>query len=62
VITRTRTYLTESWAELQKVAWPTRRTVVNLTLIVIAVSALVGAYIAILDLILLFGMNQLLTP
>jgi preprotein translocase subunit SecE len=61
VITRARTYFTESWAELQKVVWPTRRTVVNLTLIVIAVSALVGAYIAILDLILLFGMNQLLT-
>jgi preprotein translocase subunit SecE len=61
VITRTRTYLTESWAELQKVAWPTRRTVVNLTLIVIAVSALVGAYIAILDAILLFAMDQLLT-
>jgi hypothetical protein len=36
VITRTRDYLTESWAELRKVAWPTRRTVVNLTLIVIA--------------------------
>jgi preprotein translocase subunit SecE len=61
VITRTRTYLTESWAELQKVAWPTRRTVLNLTLIVIAVSALVGAYIAILDGILLFAMDQLLT-
>jgi preprotein translocase subunit SecE len=61
VITRTRTYLTESWAELQKVAWPTRRTVLNLTLIVIAVSALVGAYIAILDAILLFAMDQLLT-
>jgi preprotein translocase subunit SecE len=61
VITRTRTYLTESWAELRKVIWPTRRTVVNLTLIVIFVSALVGAYIAILDLILLFGMDQLLT-
>jgi preprotein translocase subunit SecE len=62
VITRTRTYLTESWAELRKVIWPTRRTVVNLTLIVIGVSALVGAYIAILDLLLFFGMNQLLTP
>ncbi|HEY7452128.1 MAG TPA: preprotein translocase subunit SecE [Candidatus Limnocylindria bacterium] len=61
MITRTRTYLTESWAELQKVAWPTRRTVLNLTLIVIAVSALVGAYIAILDGILLFAMDQLLT-
>ena len=62
MITRTRTYLTESWAELRKVIWPTRRTVVNLTLIVIGVSALVGAYIAILDLLLFFGMNQLLTP
>ena len=62
MIARTRNYLTESWAELRKVAWPTRRTVANLTLIVIAVSALVGAYIAILDLILFFGMNQLLTP
>jgi preprotein translocase subunit SecE len=62
VISRTRTYVTESWAELRKVIWPTRRTVVNLTLIVIGVSALVGAYIAILDLLLFFGMNQLLTP
>jgi len=62
VITRTRTYLTESAAELRKVAWPTRRTVVNLTVIVIAVSALVGAYIAVIDLLLLLGMDRLLTP
>ena len=62
MIARTRNYLTESWAELRKVAWPTRSTVVNLTLIVIAVSALVGAYIAVLDAILFFGMDQLLTP
>jgi preprotein translocase subunit SecE len=62
MITRTRTYVTESWAELRKVAWPTRRQVVNLSLIVIVVSALVGAYIAILDLLLLFGMDRLLTP
>lgn len=62
MITRTRNYVTESWAELRKVAWPTRRQVLNLTLIVIGVSALVGAYIAILDLLLLFGMDRLLTP
>ncbi|HEX9738519.1 MAG TPA: preprotein translocase subunit SecE [Candidatus Limnocylindria bacterium] len=62
MITRTRTYVTESWAELRKVAWPTRRQVVNLSLIVIVVSAVVGAYIAILDLLLFFGMNRLLTP
>ena len=62
MITRTRTYLTESAAELRKVAWPTRRTVVNLTVIVIVVSALVGAYIAVIDLLLLLGMDRLLTP
>jgi preprotein translocase subunit SecE len=62
MISRTRAYVTESWAELRKVIWPTRRQVVNLTLIVIGVSALVGAYIAILDLGLFFGMNRLLTP
>jgi preprotein translocase subunit SecE len=44
-----RAYLAESWSELKKVAWPTRQTVINLTLIVIAVSVVVGAYIAVLD-------------
>ena len=49
MIRRLRTYLQEAAAELRKVAWPTRQTVVNLTLIVIAVSIAVGAYIALLD-------------
>ncbi len=52
-----RTYLVESWAELRKTSWPDRRTVVNLTLIVIGVSIFVGAYIALLDL----GMHAALT-
>ena len=56
MIGRLRTYLAEAWGELKKVAWPTRQTVVNLTLIVIAVSVAVGAYIAVLDL----GLTQLL--
>ena len=49
MIRRLRIYLTEAAAELRKVAWPTRQTVVNLTLIVLAVSIAVGAYIALLD-------------
>ncbi len=44
-----RIYLTEAWSELKKVSWPTRQTVTNLTLIVIAVSVAVGIYIAVLD-------------
>ena len=44
-----RRYLNESWSELKKVTWPTRETVIRLTLLVIAVSILVGLYIAVLD-------------
>ena len=44
-----RRYLNESWSELRKVTWPTRETVIRLTLLVIAVSVAVGLYIAVLD-------------
>jgi preprotein translocase subunit SecE len=49
VLTGMRRYLNESWAELKKVTWPTRETVIRLTLLVIAVSLAVGIYIAALD-------------
>jgi len=49
VLTGMRQYLTESWSELKKVAWPTRETVIRLTLLVIAVSFAVGVYIFVLD-------------
>jgi preprotein translocase subunit SecE len=55
-----RQYITESWSELKKVAWPTRQTVLNLTLIVIAVSIAVGIYIAVLDTVLHDLVGQLL--
>ena len=44
-----RRYLVESWAELKKVAWPTRETVIRLTILVVAVSIAVGIYIFVLD-------------
>jgi preprotein translocase SecE subunit len=49
VLTGVRRYLDESWAELRKVAWPTRETVFRLTILVIGVSAAVGLYIFVLD-------------
>ena len=55
-----RQYVTESWSELKKVAWPTRQTVLNLTMIVIAVSIAVGIYIAVLDTVLHDLVGQLL--
>jgi preprotein translocase SecE subunit len=60
VIRGMRTYMSEAWSELKKVAWPTRQTVLNLTLIVIAVSIAVGAYIAVLDIVLKSAVDQVL--
>ena len=49
MLTGIRRYLVESWAELKKVAWPTRETVVRLTVLVVGVSIVVGIYIFVLD-------------
>jgi preprotein translocase subunit SecE len=43
------TYLHETITELKLVRWPTRRETINLTLIVIAISVVVGAYVGGLD-------------
>lgn len=38
--------------ELRRVVWPTRQQAINLTIVVIAVSAAVGAFLGIVDFIL----------
>ncbi len=43
------TYLREVKGELEKVVWPKRNHVVKLTLTVLLVSVIVGAYIGTLD-------------
>jgi preprotein translocase subunit SecE len=48
-VTRIRRYFDEVWSELRKVSWPTREHVVNLTVLVFAISLVVGIYITILD-------------
>ena len=48
-MSRLRRYLEEVWSELKKVAWPTRDQVRNLTVLVFAISIVVGVYITLLD-------------
>ena len=48
-MTRLRRYFEEVWSELKKVAWPTREQVRTLTVLVFAISFVVGLYITILD-------------
>lgn len=45
-------YIRESRAELRKVTWPSRRQVWYSTLVVIAVTFMVSAYLGLVDLLL----------
>jgi preprotein translocase subunit SecE len=42
-------YFRKTWTELRKVSWPTRREALNLTLIVLAVTASMAALLGIID-------------
>jgi len=46
--------------ELKKVTWPTREETIKLTMIVIVISLLIGAYIGIID-VLLTKLLEMLT-
>jgi preprotein translocase subunit SecE len=48
-VTRFRRYFDEVWSELRKVSWPTREQVRNLTVLVFAISLVIGIYVAVLD-------------
>ena len=48
-MTRFRRYFDEVWSELRKVSWPTREHVRNLTVLVFAISLVIGIYITVLD-------------
>ncbi|HVT00926.1 MAG TPA: preprotein translocase subunit SecE [Patescibacteria group bacterium] len=50
------TFLKEVRSELEKVTWPTSPEVVRLTIVVIGISAIVGAYLGAAD----YGFTQLL--
>lgn len=43
-------FFKEVRVELKKVTWPTRSEVIKYTIVVIAVSAIVGVYLGVLDL------------
>jgi preprotein translocase subunit SecE len=60
-VKRIRRYFDEVWSELKKVSWPTREQVRNLTVLVFAISLVIGLYITVLDRVLL-GLLSLVTP
>jgi preprotein translocase subunit SecE len=46
-----RRFVSESWAELKKVEWPTQNQVIQGTIVVIIACAIVGAYLYLADLV-----------
>ncbi len=46
---RAREFIREIRSELRKVVWPTRQEAINLTMIVIGVSAAVGLFLGLVD-------------
>ena len=58
---RLRRYFDEVWSELKKVSWPTREQVRNLTVLVFAISFVVGLYITVLDQVFQ-GLLRIVTP
>ena len=53
-------FFKEVKSEMKKVVWPSRKQVVNNTLIVIAVVVIIGVIIAIFDAIFQLGLFELL--
>ena len=58
-MTRIRRFLAEAVSELRKVSWPTWIQVRNLTVLVFAVSFVVGVFISVVDTIFI-GIRNLL--
>ena len=50
-MTRIRRFIQEAWSELRKVTWPTPEQTRNLTVLVFFISAAVGLYIAVFDIL-----------
>jgi preprotein translocase subunit SecE len=49
LIDRIKEYLKDTRGELRKVSWPTRKQAINLTLIVLAVTVVMAAFLGALD-------------
>lgn len=54
------TFLQEVKAELSKVVWPSRAETIKATILVIAISVAIGAYVGGLDFVFTSALNKIL--
>jgi preprotein translocase subunit SecE len=60
MIGRLKSYIKESRQEFKRVNWPTRQETFRLTMIVIAISLLVAAFLGILDMVFTYLLETFL--
>ncbi len=53
-------YFVQSWNELTKVAWPTRKQVIEMTIAVLVITLIVGAMLGAFDYVLSKGLTSLI--
>jgi len=54
-------YLQETKSEVKKVTWPTKKQTINDTLMVVAISVAMAAFIGIVDYVFNLGLTQLIS-
>lgn len=60
IITSLQNYLLGSWAEIQKITWPTKKQTINYSLLVISLSLGVAVFFSVLDYFSSEGINFLI--
>jgi len=57
---RFKTFCAETWAELKKTTWPTRKEVRGTTIVVIVAVLITAVYLFLVDMVLSEGMKRIL--
>ncbi len=57
---RVKTFMRSVWAELKKVHWPTKKQLLNFTIIVLVTILVIGLFLWIIDSLLTLGMEGLM--
>lgn len=57
---RVKTFLRSVWAELKKVHWPSKKQLINFTIVVLVTILVTGLFLWIIDSLLTLGMEGLM--
>lgn len=59
-ITKVKQYFIDSYAELKKVSWPTKKQTTNYTILVVAMTIGIAVFFAVLDYVFNLGLGYLI--